>query len=144
MKSCLILDSTGCYDKLCCWFLSLFLILQYKVLSCPILPEETKQFSTPSSSTMDALMDDEQRSTTHGMPRICSKGQHTDPRDTHFIPNPEDQPPLGSSRWIPWGQDIPLWLPFPTRHGDQHGMAPAGSQHHEQPSAHCLPPPSPC
>lgn len=42
IKSGLIQVSTGCDSQLCCWLLSLLLILQNKILPCPLLQEDRK------------------------------------------------------------------------------------------------------
>lgn len=68
-----------------------------------------------------------QCSTMHSMQRACPDGRYTDPRS--ILPQTAPLSP---------GQDIPLCPGFHTRLAPHQVHCPADTQHHEQPSKHCL------
>lgn len=118
-------DSAECDSQLCCWLLSLLLILQDKVMPHPLLQEKRKCFD-PLFFHCGCPAVHGQCSTTRGMRRARPKGQHADPRST-----PSQTQSVGH----------PMAPPFSLGmgHGSPPGSPPpAGTQHHEQPREHCL------
>lgn len=121
IKSGLIQVSTGCDSQLCCWLLSLLLILQDKILPCPLLQEDRKcvlwVFLTPLFLHCGCPAVHGQCSTMHSMQRACPDGRYTDPRST-----------LPQAAPLSLGQDTPLCPGLRTRLAPHQLHSPADTQ----------------